>query len=81
MDYQIWCGPSIGAFNQWVKGSFLEGHANRKTAEVALNLLFGACLCTRASFLRAQGIELPQELTAFKPLPKQALFALISGNV
>ncbi|MBA3009122.1 MAG: PfaD family polyunsaturated fatty acid/polyketide biosynthesis protein [Proteobacteria bacterium] len=80
MDYQIWCGPSIGAFNQWVKGSFLEGHENRKTAEVALNLLFGACLCTRTSFLRAQGIELPLELTAFKPLPKQALLALISGD-
>lgn len=78
MDYQIWCGPSIGAFNQWVKGSFLEGHANRKTAEVALNLLFGACLCTRASFLRAQGIELPLEITAFKPLPKQELLSLVS---
>jgi PfaD family protein len=80
MDYQIWCGPSIGAFNQWVKGSFLEGPENRKTAEVALNLLFGACLCTRTSFLKAQGIELPPELTAFKPLPKQALFSLISKD-
>jgi trans-AT polyketide synthase/acyltransferase/oxidoreductase domain-containing protein len=78
MDYQIWCGPSIGSFNQWVKGSFLESHGNRKTAEVALNLLFGACLCTRASFLRAQGIELPLELTTFKPLPKQELLSLIS---
>ena len=80
MDYQIWCGPSIGAFNQWVKGSFLEGHANRKTADVALNLLFGACLCTRASFLRAQGIELPLELTSFKPLPRQELLSLISTH-
>lgn len=23
-DYQIWCGPAIGAFNQWCRGSFLE---------------------------------------------------------
>ncbi|MFC1817240.1 PfaD family polyunsaturated fatty acid/polyketide biosynthesis protein, partial [Thermodesulfobacteriota bacterium] len=23
IDYQIWCGPSMGAFNEWVKGSFL----------------------------------------------------------
>ncbi len=80
MDYQIWCGPSIGAFNQWVRGSFLESHENRKTAEVALNLLFGACLCTRASFLRAQGIELPLELTSFKPLQKKDLLPLISGE-
>lgn len=77
MDYQIWCGPSIGAFNQWVKGSFLEHPENRKTAEVALNLLFGACLCTRISFLRAQGIELPLELTTFKPMEKQALLSQI----
>ena len=24
IDYQIWCGPAMGAFNQWVKGSPLE---------------------------------------------------------
>jgi trans-AT polyketide synthase/acyltransferase/oxidoreductase domain-containing protein len=24
MDYQIWCGPAMGAFNDWVRGSFLE---------------------------------------------------------
>ncbi len=23
MDYQIWCGPAMGAFNRWVRGSFL----------------------------------------------------------
>ncbi len=79
MDYQIWCGPSIGAFNQWVKGSFLESHENRKTAEVALNLLFGACLCTRVSFLRAQGIELPLEVTSFEPMEKRELLPLIQG--
>ena len=28
MDYQIWCGPAMGAFNEWVAGSFLE----RRTA-------------------------------------------------
>jgi len=21
-DYQIWCGPAMGAFNRWVQGSF-----------------------------------------------------------
>jgi trans-AT polyketide synthase/acyltransferase/oxidoreductase domain-containing protein len=78
MDYQIWCGPSIGAFNQWVKGSFLEHHENRKTAEVALNLLFGACICIRAAFLRAQGIDLPTELSTVKPMEKQELLSLVS---
>jgi len=30
MDYQIWCGPAMGAFNEWTKGSFLEEPANRR---------------------------------------------------
>lgn len=42
VDYQIWCGPAMGAFNEWVKGSFLEKPENRKAGVVALNLLYGA---------------------------------------
>src|SRR5262249_49414437 len=42
MDYQVWCGPAMGAFNEWVKGTFLEQPENRRAADVALNLLFGA---------------------------------------
>jgi len=28
-DYQIWCGPAMGAFNRWVADSFLENIAER----------------------------------------------------
>lgn len=77
MDYQIWCGPSIGAFNQWVKGTFLEHHENRRTAEIALNLLFGACICTRASILKTQGIELPMDAGGFKPLRKNEILPFL----
>ncbi len=77
LDYQIWCGPSIGAFNQWVKGSFLETHDNRKTAEIALNILLGASICSRAAILEAQGIELPLSAKAFRPLPKKELAAFL----
>ncbi|NOX34538.1 MAG: PfaD family polyunsaturated fatty acid/polyketide biosynthesis protein [Deltaproteobacteria bacterium] len=77
MDYQIWCGPAIGAFNQWVKGSFLENHENRRAAEIALNLMMGACICIRASILKAQGIELPFEATSFKPLKRKEILACI----
>ncbi|MEL7340604.1 MAG: PfaD family polyunsaturated fatty acid/polyketide biosynthesis protein, partial [Bacteroidota bacterium] len=24
LDYQIWCGPAMGAFNDWVKGTYME---------------------------------------------------------
>ncbi len=68
MDYQIWCGPAIGAFNQWVKGSFLETHENRKTAEIALNLIFGACISLRVSILKLQNIDISLYDAQFKPM-------------
>ena len=67
-DYQIWCGPAMGAFNQWAKGSFLEKPENRRTVTVALNLLFGAAVATRAAWLRAQGIDLPRGAGSTTPL-------------
>ena len=24
MDYQIWCGPSMGTFNDWTRGTYME---------------------------------------------------------
>jgi PfaD family protein len=73
IDYQVWCGPAMGAFNQWVKGSFLEAPANRRTVEVALNLLFGAAVATRANWLRAQGIAIPAGAGAIRPLALEAI--------
>ena len=77
MDYQIWCGPAIGAFNQWTKGSFLENHENRKTAEIALNLLFGACLSIRVSMSTTQGITPDTDVEIFKPKTKEEILNLI----
>ncbi|MFO7666817.1 MAG: PfaD family polyunsaturated fatty acid/polyketide biosynthesis protein [Desulfobacterales bacterium] len=68
IDYQIWCGPSMGAFNQWVKGSFLEKPENRKTVAVAMNLLFGAAVITRVAWISNQGITLPHEVKKFSPM-------------
>ncbi len=75
MDYQIWCGPAIGAFNQWAQGSFLAQPENRRAADIALNLLFGACVCTRAGFLRAQGILLPPGISP-RPMTVDQITAL-----
>jgi len=68
IDYQIWCGPAMGAFNQWVKGSFLEKSENRKTITVAMNLLVGACIITRANLLKSQGIALGPDIGKFSPI-------------
>ena len=68
MDYQIWCGPSIGAFNQWVKGTFLEKPQNRNVVTVAMNLLFGASVATRVNWIRCQGLALPPDAGKFYPM-------------
>jgi PfaD family protein len=68
IDYQVWCGPAMGAFNQWAKGSFLEPPPKRRTVTVALNLLFGAAVATRANWLRAQGIALSGGAATIRPM-------------
>jgi trans-AT polyketide synthase, acyltransferase and oxidoreductase domains len=68
MDYQVWCGPAMGAFNEWASGTSLELPHNRKVATVALNILHGAAQLNRANFLRSQGIDLPQDAVAPEPL-------------
>ena len=44
-DYQIWCGPAMGAFNTWAKGTPFERPENRKVAEVAFALLDEVLKC------------------------------------
>lgn len=57
IDFQVWCGPAIGAFNEWVKGSFLEQASERRVANVAMNILYGAAVLNRAAILRYQGVD------------------------
>ncbi|MEM6264416.1 MAG: PfaD family polyunsaturated fatty acid/polyketide biosynthesis protein, partial [Bacteroidota bacterium] len=54
-DYQIWCGPSMGAFNDWVKGSYLEVPQNRFAADVGRQILRGAAFQYRIQALQNQG--------------------------
>jgi PfaD family protein len=68
IDYQIWCGPAMGAFNLWTRGSFLAKSEHRDTVTVAMNLLFGAAVATRINWLRHQGISLPQAAARIEPL-------------
>lgn len=68
-DYQVWCGPAMGAFNEWTRGSFLEQPSQRKVAVVAWNLLYGAAVLLRAAMLRQQGVHLPAGTPAIRPLP------------
>lgn len=66
VDYQVWCGPAMGAFNEWTKETFLAKAENRKVVTIALNILHGAAVINRLNFLRMQGFH---RLAEFTPVP------------
>ncbi len=68
-DFQIWCGPGIGAFNAWTAGSYLADPAQRTVAGIGLNLLAGAVRCTRIHQLRTAGVPVPATAYRFAPRP------------
>ncbi|MCP5094636.1 MAG: PfaD family polyunsaturated fatty acid/polyketide biosynthesis protein, partial [Chloroflexi bacterium] len=55
MDYQIWCGPAMGAFNDWVRGTYLELPENRKVVDVAQHIMTGAAHLYRQQVMRLSG--------------------------
>jgi PfaD family protein len=80
IDYQIWCGPSMGAFNHWTKGTFLEKRENRKTVAVAMNLLLGAAVTTRLNWLRHQGVSLPPGTVNYHALELSEILELLDEH-
>ncbi len=68
-DYQIWCGPAVGAFNDWTRDSFLADPARRTVVQVARNLLEGAAVLTRAHQFRTHGVPVPPQAFRFTPRP------------
>lgn len=66
-DYQVWCGPAMGAFNAWAEGSFLEPPHARRAPLIARNLLIGAAIHERTRLLEAQGVELGEARPSLRP--------------
>jgi len=80
MDYQVWCGPAMGAFNEWVKGTAFEKADQRGVVNVAFNLLFGAGVVLRQQALRAQGVQLPEAALATPPLSTEEIFHALGAQ-
>ncbi|MDX2481753.1 MAG: PfaD family polyunsaturated fatty acid/polyketide biosynthesis protein [Desulfuromusa sp.] len=78
IDYQIWCGPAMGAFNEWVRGSFLENVAQRKVATVAYNILFGAAVLLRANQLKQQESQFQIDSSMLAPLEIEQIKEFLS---
>lgn len=70
LDCQIWCGPAMGAFNSWVKGTYLEEPAARRVVDVAHHLMVGAAYRYRLQHLRLQGLSLPVADRGYRLTPR-----------
>jgi len=69
LDFQIWCGPAMGGFNDWANGSFLEAPENRTVVQIARNLMEGAAVITRAHQLQTHRVPLAPDALEFTPRP------------
>jgi trans-AT polyketide synthase/acyltransferase/oxidoreductase domain-containing protein len=67
IDYQIWCGPAIGAFNEWVKGSYLADPERRSVIDVAEHLMTGAAYLYRIQSLKLQGLSIKGDCAQYRP--------------
>jgi PfaD family protein len=68
-DYQVWCGPSMGAFNRWVQGSYLEAPERRGAVDVGRHILRGAAFLYRLQSLRLQGLSVSHGYQHYRPAP------------
>jgi trans-AT polyketide synthase, acyltransferase and oxidoreductase domains len=42
VDFQVHCGPALGAFNQWVAGTELQSWRGRHVDQIAERLMAAA---------------------------------------
>jgi len=60
MDYQVWCGPAIGAFNDFVKGTYLDvSHPSSNgqfpcVVQANMHVLTGACYLDRVNQVKSK---------------------------
>lgn len=59
LDYQVWCGPAMGAFNDWTRGTYLEDPENRHAVDIAQRIMTGAAYLYRLQTLGTQGVSVP----------------------
>ncbi|MCG6135219.1 MAG: PfaD family polyunsaturated fatty acid/polyketide biosynthesis protein [Nostoc sp. LLA-1] len=73
VDYQIWCGPAMGGFNDWVRGSYLAEPQNRRVVDVAYHIMTGAAFLYRIQSLKIQGMQIPEDYSQYCPENPQLL--------
>ncbi|MEA5617307.1 PfaD family polyunsaturated fatty acid/polyketide biosynthesis protein [Cronbergia sp. UHCC 0137] len=68
VDYQIWCGPAMGSFNDWVRGSYLAEPNNRHVVDVANQIMQGTAYLYRIQSLKIQGLQMANVYSQYQPI-------------
>ncbi|MBD2517906.1 PfaD family polyunsaturated fatty acid/polyketide biosynthesis protein [Nostoc sp. FACHB-973] len=68
VDYQIWCGPAMGSFNDWVRGTYLSDPNNRRVVDVAEQMMTGAAFLYRIQSLKIQGLQVSDYYSQYHPV-------------
>jgi len=58
-DYQVWCGPAIGLFNEFIKGTYLDPKVANEypcVAQTNMQIMRGACYQQRLHQIRSHPI-------------------------
>jgi trans-AT polyketide synthase, acyltransferase and oxidoreductase domains len=50
VNYQVHCGPALGSFNQWVKGTELESWRDRHVGDIGERIMNGAAAVLSSRF-------------------------------
>lgn len=67
VDYQIWCGPAMGSFNNWVANSYLSDAKNRRVVDIANHIMTGAAYLYRIQSLKMQGLQMHDFYSQYYP--------------
>ena len=57
----------MGVFNDWVRGTYLEGTESRRVVDVGLHILTGAAYLYRLQALKLQRVRFPSSLDRYIP--------------
>lgn len=77
MDFQVWCGQAMGAFNAWSVDTHFAAASARKVADVAHALLVQTAILKRAAAFADAGGTVPDAVAAVRPLSPAENAALL----
>ena len=70
----------MGAFNDWVKGTYLRHFENRKVANAAVKIMEGGAYQYRVLSLKMQGVGFDEELEKVEVVERVLVGSEVGGD-